>query len=145
MSIVRPLVEQLQLASILAGIFICLWGLTIFGSCLYKVLRGAFIARRSFNDVCAWQACWAMVCVTGLTFGVARANVLGVLHWGPFFAGWIFFAGMLCLIINIGVAIWAAGGHGRLEDVVPPTKLARIFLSECIILVSFTLVGYLHT
>jgi hypothetical protein len=134
-------IGTLQLAAVTAGAFTCLWGLTQYWYCLWGVLRGRQDSDVFFRDKCTWEACWAMVCLTGLCFCFARAAVL---HWinVPQRLGIVaFIAGMGLLIMTIGMTMWATKNKGKPD--VKRVRISRMFWTMIVIIMAFTVVGLL--
>jgi hypothetical protein len=133
------LVFHMQTASIALGVFVCLWGLTQFGRCLWEILLG----RQVHHHMCPYHAGTALLCICSLIFAAARANTIGLFDLGPHFSGWMFSGGMVGFAVLMGFAIWAKDhNHFEFRDAREGTpKLGRILAMVFIIIVAFVLVG----
>lgn len=134
-------IAQFQLAAIVAGTFVSLWGLTMFWKCLWEVLRG-YHDSTGMQSKCVAHAGWAMVCITCLLFTFARACTLKILPFGPIGSGAAFLTGQITLIMTIGLSMWAHT-HDHIRCRKSRLRIAVYYRTMAIIIVVFTLVGLL--
>lgn len=142
------IIYDMQMAVSALSAFVCLWGLTEFGSCLWDIVK--YNQKKSLPPMCPYYAGASVVCIAGLLSAFARANTLGFMNLGQIIAGLAYAAGSIVLTMCIGLGIWTKNkpeqpAVGRpLTQVVPSERtqtLGRVFSMMLIIILSFVLVG----
>ena len=146
----EQIVVSLQAAISALGAFICLWGFTQFAPCLWCVLTMKRIPPAKAH--CTIYAVMSMLCLAGLIFSFARVNTIGFLHFGELTAGLSYIAGMIIVVVSVGLAVVAkersqelarmALNSRALPEMVP--ALQRILGMLIIVVMAFLAVGLLH-